>query len=219
MTDYDAVVFDMDGVLVYRSDSEVFRRAAREAFAAFDTDPADEHLESFAWTRIDEFAAACAPYDLDPEAVLAEREARAAAIQAENLAADEKPLYDDVNALAGLADHADLAVVSNNQHATVEAVVESHGLSDLFVTAYGRTPTIEGVTRRKPDPHYIDRALDDLGTRDALYVGDSRVDVEAAAAAGVDSAFVRRPHRHGYDLPIEPTYEIESLDELAGLRT
>ncbi|WP_284012881.1 HAD family hydrolase [Halobaculum litoreum] len=217
MTDYDAVVFDMDGVLVHRSDADVFRRAAREAFAAFDVEPADEHVEAFAWTRVDEFADACAPYDLDPEAVIAEREARSAAIQRAVLAAGGKALYDDVDALESLGDGARLGLVSNNQHATVEAVVDAHGLGELFATAYGRDPTVAGVARRKPDPHYLERALADLGTRNALYVGDSRVDVAAAAAAGVDSAFVWRDHREGYDLEgEEPTHEVETLAALPG---
>ncbi len=39
----------------------------------------------------------------------------------------------------------------------------------------------------------------------------------AAANAGVDSAFVRRPHREGYALDAEPTHEIAGLDELPAL--
>ena len=69
----------------------------------------------------------------------------------------------------------------------------------------------------KPETHYLERALDDLGTRSALYVGDSTADVLAAHEAGLDSAFVRRPHRDGYALPDEPTYEIDRLTELSGL--
>ena len=64
---------------------------------------------------------------------------------------------------------------------------------------------------------YLDRALSDLGTRDALYVGDSGVDVEAATRAGVDSAFVRRDHRADYPLRAEPDYEVPDLAALADL--
>ena len=38
--------------------------------------------------------------------------------------------------------------------------------------------------------------------------------IVAANRAGIDSAFVRRPHRGGYTLAAEPTYELDSLDEL-----
>lgn len=110
-----------------------------------------------------------------------------------------------------------LGVVSNNQHRTVEHVVAECDLGDLFETWYGRHPTLDGMARRKPDPSYLEHAIEDLGTREVLYVGDSNVDIEAAAEAGVDSAFVRRPHREGYDLRREPTHRIDGLDELPGI--
>jgi hypothetical protein len=50
-----------------------------------------------------------------------------------------------------------------------------------------------------------------------LDVGDSRVDVEVAARLGVDSAFVRRPHRKGYALSRTPTHEVTSLREVVRL--
>ena len=83
---------------------------------------------------------------------------------------------------------------------------------------YGREPTLSGIERMKPDPHYLEGALSDLKLdpdRDGvLYVGDSESDVVAAAAAGIDSAFVRRPHRRDSDLHATPTHEVRGLDEL-----
>jgi phosphoglycolate phosphatase-like HAD superfamily hydrolase len=108
-------------------------------------------------------------------------------------------------------------IVSNNQHATVEGIVDLFDLHGYFGTAYGRDASLDGFHRRKPETDYLERALDDLGV-DApgrvLYVGDSTVDVEVAARLGADSAFVRRPHREGYDVGAEPTYEVSGLDEV-----
>ena len=64
---------------------------------------------------------------------------------------------DDVDARLGL--------VSNNQHHTVGYALDRFRLGDAFETAYGHHHTVEGLRRRKPDPHYLDRALSDLGTR------------------------------------------------------
>ena len=48
-----------------------------------------------------------------------------------------------------------------------------------------------------------------------LYVDESGSDVPAAHRAGLDSAFVRRPHVRDAELPAEPTYEVETLHEVA----
>jgi HAD superfamily hydrolase (TIGR01549 family) len=121
--------------------------------------------------------------------------------------------YDEVREAVGSLD-ARVGLVSNNQHHTVGYALDRFDLGDLFETAYGRDHTVDALRRRKPDPHYVDRALSDLGTRDALYVGDSGVDIEAAARTGVDSAFVRRGHRRDYRLPVDPDYEVADLTEL-----
>jgi phosphoglycolate phosphatase len=124
-----------------------------------------------------------------------------------------KPLYDDVAALGDLPGRT--AVVSNNQHATVEFIVDHYELTEHFDHVAGREPHLDGAYRRKPEAHYIERALDALGTRDALYVGDSPKDVTAAHRAGIDSAFVERPHREGIALDRAPTHRVADLRDLA----
>jgi len=209
-------VFDMDGVLLTMTDEGVIDRAVREAFAAFGVEPTDEAVEPFARADATGLAVACEPHDLDPESVWPAREWAACWLQAREMDASRKRPYDDVaDALAAI--DARLGLVSNNQHHTVGYALDRFGLDGAFETAYGRGHTVEALRRRKPDPHYLDRALSDLGTRDALYVGDSGVDVEAATRAGVDSAFVRRDHRADYPLRAEPDYEVPDLAALADL--
>jgi len=55
--------------------------------------------------------------------------------------------------------------------------------------------------------------LSDLRADTALLVGDSESDVVAARNAGIDSAYIHRPHRDGA-LTVTPTYEIDSLSDL-----
>ncbi|MFB6200940.1 MAG: HAD-IA family hydrolase [Halorhabdus sp.] len=70
---------------------------------------------------------------------------------------------------------------------------------------------------QKPAPYYLEQALADLETTDALYVGDSETDVEAAHAAGIDAAFVRRSHRADAKLAVTPDYEIDGLAALTSI--
>lgn len=226
-TDYDAIIFDNDGVIVEPTDTaaiadavvEAVRetghtpdRAAVERAVSAGAGPHEtlrifrEHADG--QTDVDPGAA----LDIDLEGFWRRRERRAAARQKRLIENGGKGLYDDVSALATL--DARLGLVSNNQAETVSFVVEHYGL-DLFEVVYGREPSVAGAERKKPDPYYLERALSELGTRDALYVGDSDVDVQAARRAGVDSAFLRREHSTDTDLPVEPTYDVPDLHALA----
>jgi HAD superfamily hydrolase (TIGR01549 family) len=50
--------------------------------------------------------------------------------------------------------------------------------------------TADDVEKTKPHPDVIHAALEKAGTRDAVMVGDSRWDIEAAANAGLESVCV-----------------------------
>lgn len=215
---YDAVIFDNDGVLIEPTELSVLTEAIREAFAAFGvSEPATEHVEGALGVTPDDLSSICEEYGLTASAFWEARDRKGSRAQQAEIRAGRKALYDDVSALSSL--DLDLGVVSNNQHETVEFIVEHFGLDDLFETVYGREPTVEGVRRKKPNSHYIEAAMDDLGATDALYVGDSNVDLVAAERAGLDAAFVRRAHREEYELDREPTYELGDLTELADVVT
>lgn len=215
MSEYDALIFDNDGILVELTDRAVLRGAIRDTYAEFDIEPTDEDVERLIGTTVDTVEAIAEEYAIEPEQLWYRRDMNAAAAQRERLRAGDKPLYDDVGTLSELS--TDLAIVSNNQHRTIEHVLAIHGLHGLFDTYYGRDPTLEGIERKKPSAYYLERVLTDLETDEALYVGDSSVDVLASEKAGIDCAFVRRPHRDGYDLPVQPTYEIETLADLPAI--
>ncbi|MFD1513655.1 HAD family hydrolase [Halomarina rubra] len=213
---YEAVVFDNDGVLVEITDWDVLRGAARDTFASFDVDPSDEDLATvLSSVTVDGLEAMCARHGLDPEAFWHERDTNYTTVQQREVVEGRKPMYDDASVVRDL--DVPLGIVSSNQHATIERILDHYDLREHFVTYYGRQPTVEDVRRKKPHPHFVERALEDVGTTNALYVGDSETDVEAAHAAGVDSVFLRREHRADYSLSVEPTYEFETLDPLVDL--
>ncbi|MFF0085600.1 HAD family hydrolase [Streptomyces canus] len=76
-----------------------------------------------------------------------------------------------------------LAVVTNNSPLAAEAYLERRGLLRHFTTIQGRT---SDPGRMKPDPDVLDRALSYLRhPEDAVMIGDTGTDVEAAEKAGV----------------------------------
>ena len=212
---YEAVIFDNDGVLTEPTPSEVLRRAVRDAFGEFDAEPTTEGVDGVVHGGLTRIKRVCEVHGIDHEAFWPRREAHAADAQRVAMETGAKPLYDDTDAIREL--DVPLGVVSNNQHATVEHVLDVYDLRDHFAVAYGREPCVDGLRRSKPSPHYLERALSDLGIESALYVGDSNVDVLTASRAGIDSACVRRPHRADYQLVAEPTYEIDSLRNLSAI--
>ena len=212
---YDAVVFDNDGVLTTPTRREALERAMCEAFEAVGVaDPSEDHLETLIRPDVPALREIADVHGLTADRLWRARERAAIEVQTEEIRAGRKVLYDDVDALTAL--EPPRAIVSNNQHETIAEIVGHFGLDD-FDPWYGREPTVQGIERKKPTPYYLERAISDLGARNPLYVGDSRVDVVAADACGIDSAFVRRPHREAYELDVDPTHEIDSLESLLDL--
>ena len=208
---YDTVVFDMDGVIVEPTDRSVIRESITGTFEEFGVpSPPSVLVERF----LDQEVPAETlreRHGIDPAEFWTRREHNASRAQVDVARRGKKTPYDDISVLERVP--AALGLVSNNQRTTVEFLVDHFDL-DVFETAHGREPTLTGAARKKPNPHYIERALAELNAERALYVGDSNVDIEAAHRGDVDSAFVRRPHRADYDLERQPTYEVSTLAEL-----
>ncbi|GAB3182962.1 HAD family hydrolase [Streptomyces incanus] len=77
------------------------------------------------------------------------------------------------------------AVTTNNSPRVVRAYLANRGLLGCFAPhIYGRT---QQLSRLKPDPHCINRALNAMGAPpdSALMIGDTPSDFHAARAAGV----------------------------------
>ncbi len=211
---YDALILDNDGVIVTPTAPDVWQSVNWLAFRENGVNPDQRHVSGLDQRDTDALRTIAAEYEIDPATFWTSREAHAVREQREAIRAGHKQLYEDVTALP---EDPDLGIVSNNQHGTIEFIVDHFGLGDRVDTYYGRDPDLRGFARRKPDPHYLERAIADLEASNPLFVGDSNADVGAAQAAGIDSAFLRRSHREGYTLQYEPTYEITSLRELTEL--
>jgi FMN phosphatase YigB (HAD superfamily) len=82
--------------------------------------------------------------------------------------------------------------VATNRADTMEEVMQVHGLADEFDLVV----TSRDVPHPKPAPDVLVKVLKhfDLAPEEALYVGDSTVDEQAAAAVGVPLVAYRNPH-------------------------
>jgi HAD superfamily hydrolase (TIGR01549 family) len=211
VTEYDATLFDSDGVLVEPPTSETKIEATRAAFREVGVaDPDPDHVHTVVdGPTVDDLHAVCDAYDLDPGTFWAAREDCDERSQFAAFRSGDRDRYEDVAAIEAVP-HA-RGVVSNNHHSTIEFKLDFFGLEPLFDTHYGREKTIESLELKKPNTHYLDRALSDLGAETAVYVGDSESDVLAAHRAGLDSVFVRRDRSRGVELSVAPTHEVNSL--------
>jgi len=212
---YEAILFDMDGVLIQgrATAPAVYADAADDTLAALGVDvPADERAR-FRQPGFDErMAARCRAVGVDPGEFWTTREGFATERANRRIGDGTRPPFEDTAALAELP--VPLGIVSNNRAATVEFVA-AELFPGAFAVAIGRDPTIEGYRRRKPEPDYLERALDRLEVERVMYVGDRETDLTAARRAGIDGALVRREHNDGVTVDDRAL----ELDDLWAVRT
>jgi HAD superfamily hydrolase (TIGR01509 family) len=213
---YDVVIFDNDGVLTHPTPLDVLRQATVEGFEAVGVeDPDPEHVDRMTMhVTPEDLHDASETYGVDPDVLWRERDLAFSRHQVADMKEGRKPLYEDYDAVRAL--DRPRGIVSTNQHRTIEEILDFHGIRSDFDTHYGREMERTSLTRKKPNPHYLDRALADLDAdpERTLFVGDSQSDVEAARNAGTDAAFVWRDHREDYDLTVDPDHELDSLEDL-----
>jgi phosphoglycolate phosphatase len=84
-----------------------------------------------------------------------------------------------------------LGICTNKPLRPALAVLRQFGLDGHFAAVIGG----DSLPQRKPDPAPLQAALEALGARRALFVGDSEVDAETAQAAGVPLALFTEGYR------------------------
>ena len=214
---YETILFDMDGVLLegYHTDRDVYRQAAAATLADFGVEHGgDPPPDLVAPDTVADVRATCDDLGVPAAPVWAYRERAATTIENESIVAGDRASFPDTDALEALAEDCPIGVVSNNRHGTVRFVAEHFGWPVDAVR--GRFPTLDEFAHLKPHPRLLRGELDRLGVEDALFVGDRRTDVEAAHRAGIDAALLSRSGEVVPGEP-EPTFHIDSLDELSEL--
>jgi phosphoglycolate phosphatase-like HAD superfamily hydrolase len=95
----------------------------------------------------------------------------------------------------------------------VESAVESNGLDEFIDSYRGLENSLYVFQRRKPNPHYINQVLDELGAESGYYAGDRVTDVQAAHNAGLEAVYVGEEPSESAEHAIE---HIRGLKEILG---
>ena len=106
-----------------------------------------------------------------------------------------------------------LAIVTNKPFAFVEPILEGLKLSGLFELILGG----DSLSQKKPDPMPLLHVCKTLGVAvdDCVMVGDSKNDILAANACGMQSIGVTYGYNYGEDIGVyEPSMIIDDFGDL-----
>lgn len=210
---YDAVLFDFDGVVVETPSHRAFHDALERTYDTLGRSGSiAETLQELGTGDVEALAARCRALGVETDAFCARAAREMIRAQREEVERGLRAAYDDVTAVRSLEQP--LGIVSDNHPAAISLILDRFGLRSLFETVYGCPITLDGLERRKPDPHNIETAMDELDAESALYVGDRSVDVAAADNAGIDSALIVRDGEGGATDETGATYRLTSLTQL-----
>ncbi|MFB6190160.1 MAG: HAD family hydrolase [Candidatus Nanohaloarchaea archaeon] len=216
--DYEAVVFDLDGTLIESSADDIswLYGAVRAALREFERSGAAEELEGRALGKLagidgyKEYVSMCEKVELRPREFWSHVSHHRA--QAKLQVVSQGDLGERAGATGLLESlHSrglELGVVSNAPDEEVEKVVMERNWQE-FLKFFRGVTGLDDLVRRKPDPWHIEMARAELHRDTGLYVGDSRVDIEAAEGAGWDSVHLGEGERASYS--VDELNEIESI--------
>jgi len=220
VSDFDAVLFDLDGTLCRRTQdtgamyAAVFERVGEEPFgapaelwAALDGPPDHDDWIGYLGAGFARLAARHGRTDVDP-LELAEALTTVSDETAVGLLPGAREAIDSA------IENGPVGVVTNGPHRRQQPKLDTLELTHLFdVIVYGADRG-----RQKPHTDAFDHALAELGlpADRVLYVGNSlEYDVAGAHNAGLPVAWLRDPDEEPG--AYSPEYVIESLAELSGI--
>ena len=211
---YDAVIFDFDGVLM-DSGFDGFQWALDERRKVAETNGWDIELERLEQGIFEPGHSEDLKQVMDREKVswsqLREMEKAVAERKVEMAASGEIKIFEDVEEVLQALD-CPKAIVSNAYMNYLKILLEELGIKDHI--DYWTAPSLENIRdyreKMKPEPEMIHEALENLGTKNAVMVGDQFTDILAARKAGIDSVYI---NRNGEKEP-KADYSISDLKEL-----
>ena len=212
---YDAVLFDFDGVVVENPSPRRLYDALDRAYEKLGrSEPTPETLQELLRGDFESIADRCRRLEVDTDTFCSQAGRELVRTQLADVERGLRSIYDDVSVVRSI--DLPLGIVSDNHPTVVSRLLDRFGLQSLFETVYGCPLTPDGLDRRKPDPSNIERAMDSLEAESALYVGDRAVDVEAAHNAGIDAALLSRSESTSEidGLEVAPTHHLSSLTGL-----
>jgi pyrophosphatase PpaX len=129
----------------------------------------------------------------------------------DELVTDYPGVYDGIKRLHTLGFK--LAIVTTKKNQTAQMGLKLKGLDEFFDVVIG----LDDVSRAKPDPEPIHKALEALGSKaeEAVMVGDNSHDILAGINAGVTTAAVGWAIKgEEYLRSYNPDYVLQTMDDL-----
>ena len=209
MKRYQYWLFDWDGCLARTL--EVWLAAYRQGLAEYGALPADQEIAHHFgdWQGACKLGVAVYQNDQCMQRIFELGRAQLAAVE---LYPRAKSLLQRLRSMK-----LPLALVTSSKREVIEAALNHNGIATYFDAVI----TAEDVTEHKPHPQSLELALEQIGgaATEAVLVGDSRKDLEAARNAGMDSILGYPPeHTLFYDLAglkkYRPTIVVQDFEEL-----
>lgn len=210
-----AVVFDLDGTLI-DSAPDIHAASARML--------AEAGLPPLGFTQIRGFIGNGVPVlverimaasGLAPDADLHRDLVASMLRHYEAAPAELTTLYPDAAAAVSQLQAAGFAlgICTNKPEAPTREILGIFGLAEAFAAVVGG----DTLAERKPHPAPLHAVLEQLGTRTALYVGDSEIDAETAARADVAFALFTKGYRRTPVAEIAPRYAFDAYGKLKAI--
>lgn len=184
-----AIIFDVDGVLVDSKNANVAFYQTLLTKAGYPSPPRKAVLENFhltAWQTIEKLTGLHDQKEIKRIWSLIE-EASARSPELYEFPENLEQMLEDLHR------QYKLGIVTGRVRYGVDEIFTLREIRHLFDAVI----TFEDYTNPKPHPESLLLALNRLGisSKEALYIGDSPTDIEAANAAGVKSIYLnRKPH-------------------------
>lgn len=203
----EAVLFDFDGTImdtepaVIKSYEYVFER-----YASLDDFTPDKRLEVLGPPLRDEMVKFFPEEDPD-ECVRVYRN-----FQREHLIDLIKPMKGAKDLLIRL-DQSGIktGIISSRYKTSLDELLKQSKLIDFMSVVLGH----DDVSKDKPDPEGIHKAMNLMGVNDCMYVGDSPNDILAGKNAGIKTcAFISNPLRKEIMESMNPDYLIDDFGAL-----
>jgi phosphoglycolate phosphatase len=121
-----------------------------------------------------------------------------------------------INTLKTLQERYTLAIVTNKPFAFVSPILKGLDMDGLFALILGG----DSLPEKKPHPMPLLHVCDtlDVPVEVSVMIGDSKNDILAANACGMDSVGVTYGYNYGEDIGVhKPTYIIDDFSELLEL--
>ena len=193
---YEAVIFDFDGVLM-DSGFDGFQWALKERQKVISQHNWDLELEKlkqgiFQPDHSEDMREIMSQENVSwnqlrkMEKAVAERKVEMASTGEIKIFEDAEVILEELNCPK--------AVVSNAYRDYLEILLKELNIKSHM--DYWTAPSLENIRnyrdRMKPEPEMVEEALKNLGTQNAIMIGDQTTDVLAARKAGIDSIYIDR---------------------------